>query len=171
MSSVQAAAKPGAVSRALARDRLGVPSVLFFALSSIAPLTVAAGVITSAYATTGLTGIPAAFIVIAVVLALFAVGYMAMARHITHAGPQILSAAILTVIVVLAAMHYGTLPGVPPGSPAAWMLPAAYAVAAVIGLCWGAVLRGRRPWVHATIGLGANAVTGQAAPAMPGQTR
>jgi amino acid transporter len=86
MSRMQAAAKPSTVSRALARDRLGVPSVLFFALSSIAPLTVAAGVIASAYATTGLTGIPAAFIVVAVVLALFAVGYMAMARHITHAG-------------------------------------------------------------------------------------
>jgi amino acid transporter len=83
---MHAAAKPSAVSRALARDRLGVPSVLFFALSSIAPLTVAAGVIPSAYATTGLTGIPAAFIVVAVILALFAAGYMAMARHITHAG-------------------------------------------------------------------------------------
>lgn len=86
MSSTRAPAKLSAMSRELARDRLGVPSVLFFALSSIAPLTVAAGVITSAYATTGLTGIPAAFIVIAVVLALFAAGYMAMARHITHAG-------------------------------------------------------------------------------------
>lgn len=86
MSSMQAPARPSEVSRALARNRLGVVPVLFFAMSSIAPLTVAAGVITSAYATTGLTGIPAAFIVIAVVLALFAAGYMAMARHITHAG-------------------------------------------------------------------------------------
>jgi amino acid transporter len=86
MSRMQAPAKPSAVSRALARDRLGVPAVLFFVLAGVAPLTVAAGLIPSAYATTGLTGIPAAFIVIALVLALFAAGYVAMTRHITNAG-------------------------------------------------------------------------------------
>lgn len=87
MSGMQTApAKPSAVSRALARDRLGVPSVLFFVLAGVAPLTVAAGVIPTAYATTGLTGIPAAFLVIAVILALFATGYVAMTRHITNAG-------------------------------------------------------------------------------------
>ncbi len=74
------------VSRALARDRLGVPAVLFFVLAGVAPLTVAAGVIPTAYAATGLTGIPAAFLVIAVVLGLFASGYVAMARHVTNAG-------------------------------------------------------------------------------------
>jgi amino acid transporter len=74
------------MSRVLARDRLGIPAVLAFILAGVAPLTVAAGVIPSAYATTGLTGIPAAFLVIAVTLALFATGYMAMARHITNAG-------------------------------------------------------------------------------------
>ncbi len=80
------AARPGAVSRALARDRLGIPAVLFFVLAGIAPLTVAAGVIPTAFATTGLTGIPAAFGVVAVVLAVFATGYMAMSRRITHSG-------------------------------------------------------------------------------------
>jgi amino acid transporter len=74
------------VSRALASDRLGVPAVLSFVLASVAPLTVAAGVIPSAYQTTGLTGIPAAFLAIAVVLGLFAVGYVAMTRHITNSG-------------------------------------------------------------------------------------
>ena len=78
--------RPTTMSRALARDRLGVPAVLFFVLAGVAPLTVAAGVIPSAYATTGLTGIPAAFIVIAVVLAVFATGYVAMTRHITNSG-------------------------------------------------------------------------------------
>jgi len=86
MSTQAASAPPSAMSRALARDRLGIPAVLAFILAGVAPLTVAAGVIPSAYATTGLTGIPAAFIVIAVTLALFATGYMAMARHITNAG-------------------------------------------------------------------------------------
>src|SRR6266571_2343136 len=81
-----AGSKPGSVSRALAHDRLGVPAVLAFVMAGVAPLTVAAGVIPTAYATTGLTGIPAAFIVIAVVLAVFSAGYVAMARQIRHAG-------------------------------------------------------------------------------------
>jgi amino acid transporter len=81
-----APAGSGAVSRALARDRVGVPSVWSFIMSGIAPLTVAAGVITSAYATTGLTGIPFAFLAVAVVLGLFVPGYVAMSRHITNAG-------------------------------------------------------------------------------------
>src|SRR6266704_86181 len=70
------AAPPSPVSRALARDRLGVPAVLFFVLAGVAPLTVAAGVIPSAYATTGLTGIPAAFWLVAVILAVWATGYV-----------------------------------------------------------------------------------------------
>jgi amino acid transporter len=78
--------RPGTVSRALARDRLGVPAVLFFVLAGVAPLTVAAGVIPTAYATTGLTGIPAAFVVVAVILALFSAGYVAMTRSISNAG-------------------------------------------------------------------------------------
>jgi amino acid transporter len=80
------AARPGAVSQALARDRLGVTAVLSFIMASVAPLTVAAGVIPTAYAATGLTGIPAAFIVIAVILAVFATGYVAMAQQITNSG-------------------------------------------------------------------------------------
>src|SRR5579859_1806699 len=81
-----ASSKPSTVSRALARDRLGVPAVLFFVLAGVAPLTVAAGVIPTAYQTTSLTGIPAAFLVIAVILALFATGHVAMTRHITNSG-------------------------------------------------------------------------------------
>jgi hypothetical protein len=66
--------RPGSVSRALARDRLGVPAVLFFVLAGVAPLTVAAGVI------------PTAFLVVAVILAIWASGYVAMTRHIRNAG-------------------------------------------------------------------------------------
>jgi amino acid transporter len=86
MTAKAVPAPASAMSRELARDRLGIPAVLAFILAGVAPLTVAAGVIPSAYATTGLTGIPAAFLVIAVILALFATGYMAMARRITNAG-------------------------------------------------------------------------------------
>jgi len=71
---------------ALARNRLGVPQVIYFALSGVAPLTVVAGVITTAYAVTGLTSVPAAFYLVAVVLAVFSVGFVAMSRHIRNAG-------------------------------------------------------------------------------------
>ena len=104
------------VSRALARDRLGIPSVLFFVLAGVAPLTVAAGVIPTAYATTGLTGIPAAFLVIAVILAIFAVGYVAMTRHITNSGAfyafisQGLGKAAGVAAALVALLAYSFLP-------------------------------------------------------------
>jgi amino acid transporter len=72
--------------RALAKDRLGKVSVLFFIVAAIAPMTVAAGVIPTAYANTGLTGIPVAFLAVAVILALFCAGYVAMSRRIRNAG-------------------------------------------------------------------------------------
>lgn len=71
---------------ALAEDRLGVFAVLFFTLSAVAPLTVCAGVFPTTYAVTGMTSIPAATIVVAVILAVFSVGYVAMARQIVNAG-------------------------------------------------------------------------------------
>jgi hypothetical protein len=67
--------------------------------------------------------------------------------------------------VILAVQHYATLLGVAPGSPAAWLLPASFAAAAVTGLAWALFLRFRLPGIYATIGLGPAAVTGQTAPA------
>jgi amino acid transporter len=86
MSMHAAPARGSTVSRALARDKLGMFAVLAFILASIAPMTVAAGVIPTAFAVTGLTGIPVAFLAVAVVLALFCPGYMAMSRKIRNAG-------------------------------------------------------------------------------------
>jgi amino acid transporter len=86
MSTQAVPAQTSAVSRALARDKLGIFAVLAFILASIAPMTVAAGVIPTAYAVTGLTGIPVAFLAVALVLALFCPGYVAMSRRIRNAG-------------------------------------------------------------------------------------
>ena len=83
-SSAPPAAAGG--STALAKDRLGIPAVLYFILSAMAPMTVVAGVVTTMYAVTGLSAIGAAFVAVALVLAVFAVGYVAMARYITNAG-------------------------------------------------------------------------------------
>ena len=59
------------VARTLARNRLGVPAVVFFVLSAAAPLTVVAGVVTTGFAVTGITGIPLAFLAVGAVLAVF----------------------------------------------------------------------------------------------------
>ncbi|MFI7553553.1 APC family permease [Micromonospora sediminimaris] len=78
--------KPDTVSAVLARGRLGIPSVVFFVIAAAAPLTVIAGGATTGYAVTGVTGIPVAYLLVAAVLALFAVGYVAMSRRIVNAG-------------------------------------------------------------------------------------
>jgi amino acid transporter len=86
VSRTSTPARPSQLSTALARDRLGVAAVVFFVMSAAAPLTVVAGVVPTGLAVTGLTAISIAFLAVAVVLALFAVGYVAMARHIANAG-------------------------------------------------------------------------------------
>jgi amino acid transporter len=109
---------------------------------------------------------------ILVLLALTAVAVIAFFARDSRgetAWSRLIAPALATVllggIVVLAVLHYATLLGVPPGSVAAWALPASYAAAAVAGLGWGLILRTRHPQVYATVGLGAHAVTGQTAPA------
>ncbi|MFI7703041.1 APC family permease [Nonomuraea sp. NPDC049480] len=86
MRTARTVAGPDPISGALAADRLGAPSVVYFVLSAAAPLTVVAGVVTTAYAVTGITGLPIAFVVVGIVLAVFAIGYVAMARHMANAG-------------------------------------------------------------------------------------
>ena len=108
MSAIQ-----GSLSRgSLSKDRLGVPSVVFFVMSAAAPLTVIAGVVTTAYAQIGVTGIPLGFVAIAIILAFFSVGYVAMSRHIANAG------AFYTYVT------HGL--GRPLGVGAAWMALLAY---------------------------------------------
>jgi amino acid transporter len=74
------------IAGALAGQRLGVGAVLFFVMSAAAPLTVVAGTLSVAYSTTADLGLPAAFVVVGAVLGVFAVGYVAMSRHLPHAG-------------------------------------------------------------------------------------
>ncbi|MCW2877716.1 MAG: amino acid permease-associated region [Sphaerisporangium sp.] len=78
--------RPSAVSAALAKDRLGVPSVVFFVISAAAPLMVVAGSVPTAYTVTGVIGVPFAFLMLGAIFALFAVGYVTMARHVVNAG-------------------------------------------------------------------------------------
>ena len=70
----------------LAKRRLGTLSLLFFTVSASAPMTVLAGGIAVGYIVTGSLGMPLVFPILALALALFAVGYAAMSRYVSNAG-------------------------------------------------------------------------------------
>ena len=77
---------PSAVSASLAKDRLGIFAVIMFAMTAATPLLVVGALVVTAWASTGIVGMPLAFVVIGIVLAIFAAGYVAMARHVVNAG-------------------------------------------------------------------------------------
>ena len=80
------AAGPDIVSRSLASNRLGVPSVVFFGIAGAAPLTVILGAVTTIYAVIGNTAVPVSYLVAAATLSIFTVGFVAMSRHIVNSG-------------------------------------------------------------------------------------
>jgi len=82
----KSAAGPDIISRALARNRLGTASVVFFGVAGAAPLTVIIGSISAIYAIQGSTAVPVAYLVVAGILSLFTVGFVAMSRHIVNSG-------------------------------------------------------------------------------------
>lgn len=73
--------KPG-----LSRRTLGAPAITLMIIAASAPLTVVAGGVTTSFAVTESLGVPLGFLLIAAILAIFAVGYTAMSRFITNAG-------------------------------------------------------------------------------------
>jgi len=79
-------AEPDIISSALARNRLGVPSVVFFGVAGAAPLTVIIGAISTIYAIIGNTAVPVVYLVVAGILSIFTVGFVAMSRHIVNSG-------------------------------------------------------------------------------------
>lgn len=71
----------------LQKDAFGVPSVVFFVLSAQAPLTGVVGTAALAVALGNGAGAPAAFIIVGLIISLFAVGFCAIARYIDcHGG-------------------------------------------------------------------------------------
>lgn len=66
--------------------RLGVGSIVFMVVAAAAPLTVVAGAVPIGIANGNGAAYPAMFAASAVVLALFAAGFTAMARHVPNAG-------------------------------------------------------------------------------------
>ena len=70
----------------LRRRRLGMIHIVFFTLTAVAPLSVLGGSIVPTFALSGVTAYPLAIVLIAIPLAVFAVGYAAMSRYVANAG-------------------------------------------------------------------------------------
>jgi amino acid transporter len=70
----------------LARNQVGVLGIVFFVVAAAAPLTVVVALFPVIIGSGNGIGIAGAFIVVAAVLTVFAVGYVAMSKHITNAG-------------------------------------------------------------------------------------
>ena len=85
-SVVTATADSATQSASLARNQIGVLGIVFFVVAAAAPLTVVVALFPVIIGSGNGVGIAGAFVVVAAVLTLFAVGYVAMSRHITNAG-------------------------------------------------------------------------------------
>jgi amino acid transporter len=79
-------ADPFAFDSGLRRGRLGTPHLVFFTVAASAPLTVLGGGVTTMYAVSNNIGGAVSYLLLAVVLGIFAVGYAAMSRYVTNAG-------------------------------------------------------------------------------------
>jgi amino acid transporter len=73
-------------SASLARNQIGVLGIVFFVVAAAAPLTVVVALFPVIIGSGNGVGIAGAFVAVAVVLTIFAVGYVAMSKHITNAG-------------------------------------------------------------------------------------
>lgn len=65
---------------------LGVAGIVFMVVAASSPLTVVAGAFPVALAIGNGPGLPAAYVLVAVILLLFSVGYSLMSQHVTNAG-------------------------------------------------------------------------------------
>ena len=82
----EAAVPRAAASNTLKVGAVGLAGVLFMAVANAAPITAMTGNVPIAVGYGNGLGAPAGFLVATVVLTLFTVGFVAMARHITTAG-------------------------------------------------------------------------------------
>lgn len=87
MATTEPNAGSGALhTNQLRRNSLGVAAITFFVISAAAPLTAVAGGVPISILLGNGAGIPGAFVVVMALLLVFAVGYLAMARHVKNAG-------------------------------------------------------------------------------------
>lgn len=70
----------------LRKNAVGLVSVIFMAVATAAPITAMTGNVPIALGFGNGLGVPAGYLVATIVLTVFSVGYVAMAKHITSAG-------------------------------------------------------------------------------------
>lgn len=70
----------------LARNKLGVPSIVFLVLAAVAPVTVLVVVLPLAIAFGNGGGVPVAILLVAAALLLFSIGYAQMTKEFTNTG-------------------------------------------------------------------------------------
>ncbi|MDE2444530.1 MAG: APC family permease [Alphaproteobacteria bacterium] len=70
----------------LRKNALGAGAITFMVVSAAAPLTGVVGALPLAYLLGNGAGVPATFILCTLLMLIFAVGYVAMSRHVTNAG-------------------------------------------------------------------------------------
>ena len=77
---------PGNEELGLRGNAIGLPRIIFFVIAAAAPLTGTLGAIPIAIGFGNGAGVPAAFLAVGVLLALFSIGYTRMAMRIRNAG-------------------------------------------------------------------------------------
>ncbi|GAA3758045.1 APC family permease [Microbacterium kribbense] len=135
---------------------LGVAGIVFMVVAASSPLTVVGGGVPVALAIGNGPGVPAAYLLVAVILLLFSVGYSLMSRHVTNTGafysyitrgiskPAGLGAAFVALVsyTTIQLAVYGLFGATLSGLLASWGVPnipwwlcavAALAVVAVLG--------------------------------------
>ncbi|MGW0635006.1 APC family permease [Nocardia salmonicida] len=83
------ATSPGGSAQAdhgLKKNSLGVSAIVFYIIAAASPLTGVVAIVPIMIGVGNGAGTPAAFLVAACILLLFAVGYLAMGRHVANAG-------------------------------------------------------------------------------------
>ncbi|MBO0981824.1 APC family permease [Microbacterium sp. SD291] len=85
MASTRTTESPAEQTTALKRNSLGVVGVAFFVIAAAAPMAAFVGAAPVVFSIVG-SGAPAVYLVVAAIIAVFAVGYLKMSRHITNAG-------------------------------------------------------------------------------------
>ncbi len=112
MSSSRTAAPATSGTTSASPRKIGTLSLILMIIAASAPLTVVAGGTTSNFAVTSVLGIPLSFVVLGIILALFAVGFAALSTKVQTAG------AFYSYV----ARGLGRVPGV----AAAWVAIVAY---------------------------------------------
>src|SRR5574343_33367 len=104
----------------LRRNSLGLLAVTFMVISAAAPLTGVAGAVPIAFLIGNGTGVPATFLFMTLVMLAFAVGYVAMSRHVKNAGAfyayaarelggRLAGATAFTALAAYNAMQFGLI--------------------------------------------------------------